>query len=337
MQISSNFQIKTLSLHNFDQIFMLINENYITDQMNILRYSYGKDFLKWYMRLTHPDLIVGLISGKLLVGIVMGIVVDINTENTKAGYVNFLCIHEKLRKHGLAKMLIAEIEKRINTMGITRIFFHSTNYTPRDSNNLPHSMPYSTLITDVSHYVIPINYAKLKKLKFMEDEETIKSLVSNPLHLIKVSDLHEITNRLNKYVSKTKFHIKFNDITSNLFIKPRKNICYSFANYKNNIPVDFVNIYKHYYYATEHRELITIAQLGFYYLETMTLTELITCLIDKLHTYEFDQLVFKKVFENDTINITKFSTYDKSTYYIKDSTAPLVNHIEPSQVVVLTL
>ena len=39
MQLSSNiFQLKTLSISHLDQIYQLINENYITDEMNILRY-----------------------------------------------------------------------------------------------------------------------------------------------------------------------------------------------------------------------------------------------------------------------------------------------------------
>lgn len=312
---SKTFQIKTLSQCNLDQIYMLLNENYMTDQMNILRYSYGKDFLKWYMRIAHPDLIIGLTHNKLLVGIVIGLILSINPEKTQIVYINFLCIHNKLRKHGLAKMLMTEIEKRINLLGIHNTFFHNINYIPRDS----HTSLYKVIIPDITHYVIPINYSKLKKLQFVAEEETIKPITSNPLHLIQTGDLKEIATRLNKYSTTKSFHMCFDESNTNLFLKCRKNICYSFANYKDKIPVDFVNVYKHYYYVTEHRELITIAQLGFYYLETITLTDLITYLVDKLYTYGFDQLVFKQISDNDTINITKFSTYDKSTYFIRGS------------------
>jgi glycylpeptide N-tetradecanoyltransferase len=310
------YQIQTLNITHLDQIYMLLNENYISDKTNILNYTYGKDFVKWYLRLAHPDLIIGITYHKLLVGLVIGVMVQTGT--SKIPYINFLCVHHKFRKRGLSKKLIQELETRLEKMEMKKGVFQLTS-SQIGKSSLFTSLPNSVLqIPDIAHYAIPINYAKLKKLEFVTEEMKTEELVSNPLHLISQLDLKEITYRLNTFTSKVPLRIHFDGTSANLYLKPRKNICYSFAKYSDVTPTDFINVYKHYYYVKEHQELITVAQLGFYYTETLTLTELVTFLLDKLKIYGFDQLVFKHVFLNDTINITKYSTCDASTYYVWD-------------------
>ena len=366
MQLSSNiFQLKTLSISHLDQIYQLINENYITDEMNILRYSYGKDFMKWYLRIAHPELIIGLTCNERLVGMVIGSLIKINSYKSlivkqpnesvcsinssfeKIPYINFLCVHHKLRSHGLSKMLVKELELRLDKIGIRSFVFQTPTRSTEFSLLIQHT-PNLVKIPDISHFVIPINYPKLKKLQFVTEEESpseppreelrigatgralaSQELSSNPLHVIKPHDLDEVADRLNIFNKKTSFHINFDAEMSRLYLKPRKNICYAFANYKDAKPIDFINIYKYYYYVPKHNELIAVAQLGFYYMETMTLTELVTYLLDKLKSYGFDQLIFKQVSLNDTINITKFSTYDKTTYYMYNNSN---QNITPSDI-----
>jgi len=317
--MEDQYKIQTLSINHLDQIYMLLNENYISDESNILTYTYGKDFIKWYLRLAHPDLIIGLTYHKLLVGLVIGVMVQSGT--SKIPYINFLCVHHKLREKGLSKKLILELETRLEKMGVEKGVFQLTSGSIEKSS-LFTSLPNTVIrIPDITHYVIPINYAKLKKLEFVTEEKIPEKLSDdNPLHLISPLDLKEITYRLNTFTSKAPLRIHFDANSSNLYLKPRKNICYSFAKYNGTDPTDFINVYKHYYYVKEHQELITVAQLGFYYMETLTLTELVTFLLDKLKVCGFDQLVFRQVFLNDTINITKFSTYDQSTYYVWNNT-----------------
>ena len=161
--MEDQYQIRSLSVSHLDQIYMLLNENYISDKTNLIAYTYGKDFIKWYLRLAHPDLIIGLTYHKLLVGIVTGVMIQ--TGVSKIPYINFLCVHHKLRKKGLSHKLILELETRLKRMGTENYIYHLSS-NPIEKSSLFTSLPDTvTRIPDITHYVIPINYDKLKEAR----------------------------------------------------------------------------------------------------------------------------------------------------------------------------
>lgn len=58
----------------------------------------------------------------------------------------------------------------------------------------------------------------------------------------------------------------------------------------------------------------------------MTLTQLISYLLDKLLDYKFDQLMFKNLGSNTEINITKYGTDNKIYYHFYNLSIPKINN-----------
>ena len=91
---------------------------------------------------------------------------------------------------------------------------------------------------------------------------------------------------------------------------------YSFVNRNQQGDVtDFISVYKNYLYCIDKNKVVSVGQLSFYFCETMTITQLVSYLLDKLPSYGIDQLVFRDIGENMKINITKFSTNGDLYYY----------------------
>eukprot|EP00903_Cladosiphon_okamuranus_P011709 g11012.t1 len=105
------------------EVYTLLSENYVEDDDNMFRFDYSKDFLRW--ALTPPgysaELHVGVRSSK---GKLMGLITAVPTQmrvmdsSIKTVEINFLCVHKKLRAKRLAPVLIKEITRRVNRMGV---------------------------------------------------------------------------------------------------------------------------------------------------------------------------------------------------------------------------
>lgn len=304
--LPKDFQLKTLNQSYLEEVHSLLKEHYIEDAKHIVRLIYSKDFLYWYLKLVPPGLMIGLVYKNKLVGLITAIFLDmiIYGNKLKIPYVNLLCIQKKIRKLGLAIFLIDEIKKRIHQKEINCALFTGMN------------IPTKSFCT-LKNFAIPINYPKLKEVGFLEkDFISIPKIEENPLHLVKISDLESIIPKLNKFMDKFSIRPFFMPDTGHHFLFPKKNIIYSFVKRNNHGEVtDFINIYKNYYYFIEKHQIISIGLIAFYFYETMTLTELITFLIDKLSNYKIDQLSFYSMADNNDINITRFLTEAQLNYF----------------------
>src|ERR1700733_11159657 len=128
-------------------------------------------------------------------------------------------------------------------------------------------------------YVIPMNCNRLKNIGLLSDDHTnICKLIENPLHLMKKTDVKIVINKLNNFLSKYDIKQYFTFDTGQYFLLPKKHICY-------------------------------------YFYESMSLTKLITYLIDKLLDYEIDQLYFSNMADNSNIEITKYLTKNKTNLF----------------------
>lgn len=305
------FSLNTLNICHLDEIHTLLTNHYTEDIQNITRLVYPRDFLYWYLKQIPSGLNIGLCYQKKLVGFICAIIVDtlLLNKKHKIAYVNFFCIHNKLRHHGLGKYLQREIKNRLINMGITNAVFisqHTSNNTEKNNN-------YSCKIKE---YIIPINHFKLEKIGFLEKNsiDPLPKPHSNDLHLMVVSDIKSIVPKLNKFIEKYHFKPCFNEDNTYIFLLPKKNIVYTFVKRNSNQVTDMITIYKNYVYCKEKNEMIGVGQLTYYFHETLSLTELIVCLIDKLPSYGIDQLIFRDIANNEDINITKFSTYGELRY-----------------------
>lgn len=304
--LPSGFEFKTLNLNYLNEIHSLLSNHYVEDTNHIVRLVYPKDFLYWYLKYIPDGFIVGLIYKNKLVGLITAIFLDmiIYGNELKVPYVNLLCIQKKIRDLGFAPMLIDEIKLRICDLGINYALFTGMN-TPTKS--------FCTL----TNFAIPINYPKLKEINFLtENISPLLKLESNPLHLMVASDIESIIPKLNKFMEKFLIRPYFTEDSAHHFLLPKKNIIYSFVkrNEKGDV-TDFISTYKNYYFCIQKQKMISVCLIAFYYYETLTLTELVTFLIDKLPSYKIDQLSFHNMADNQNINIMRFLTDAKLNYF----------------------
>jgi hypothetical protein len=170
----------------------------------------------------------------------------------------------------------------------------------------------------------------LKEVEFLvEDIEELPKPKYNPLKITNVKDIPKIVPKLNNFLRKYKIKNFFTDDIAYKYFRPIKNIIYSFVN-KNqmNEITDFVCINQSTLLCLEKNKKITVANLSFYFHETMTLTELIIYLIDKLSELNFDQLIYKGIGANLEINLTRFEGRTLYSYYGPDFT----NQINPNYI-----
>jgi len=311
--LPNGFKFQTLGPTYLEEIYALLSNNYIEDNQHIIRLAYSKDFLYWYLKYIPPGFIVGLVYNKKLVGIVTASFIDmiILQKKIKIPYINFLCIQSKLRNLGLAPLLMDEIKSRLHKNKMTCAFFTGMKHI---------SEPFCT----TKDYAILINYPKLSEVGFIFDDLTpIPKLSDNPLHLIVASDIDYVVPKLNKFMEKFAARPFFTNESAHHFLLPKKNIVYTFVNKdSNNNITEMITVYKNYLYCIEKNKIITVAQLAFYYHETMDLTQLIIYLLDKLPSYNIDELIFKNTMDNTDINITKFSTYGQLHYFLYNRSVP---------------
>ncbi|XWV24496.1 mg747 protein [Tupanvirus deep ocean] len=306
INLPNGFAFKTLGISNLDDIYGLLNNHYIEDEQHIIRLSYSKDYLYWYLKYIPSGFIIGLTYKNKLVGMVTASFIDmiIYGKEIKVPYINLLCIQSKIRKLGLTPLLLDELKSRLCNIKITYALFTGTKKITKD-------------FCTSKDYVIPINYPKLKEVGFLtEDLTPIPKLEENPLHLMAASDIESVVPKLNKHLSKFSVKPYFTNDSAHHFLLPKKNIVYSFVNRnKNGEVTDFISVYKNYLYCLEKNKVVSVAQLAFYFYDTMTLTQLVSYLLDKLPSYGIDQLVFRNTGENVDINITKFSTHGELYYF----------------------
>jgi hypothetical protein len=304
--LPDGFRFKTLGLNYLEEIYGLLNNHYIEDEQHIIRLTHSKDFIYWYLKYIPAGFIVGLTFKNKLVGLVTATFIDmvVYEKEIKVPYINFLCIQSKIRKLGLAPFLMDEIKERLCKINMTYAIFTGTKLITKS-------------FCATKDFVVPINYPKLKEIGFlMEDLTLIPKLDSNPLHLMVASDIDSVVPKLNKFMEKFSVKPFFTNESAHHFLLPKKNILYSFVNRNNKGDVtDFISVYKNYLYCLEKNTVVYVAQLAFYYHETMNLTQLVANLIDKLSAYKIDQLIFKDVADNMSINITKFSTYGQLYHF----------------------
>ena len=103
-----------------DEIYHLLSEHYVADDK--FRLTYSKDFLRWALCPPGyvPDLHLGVKCGSKLIGFISAVPVNIcvKSEPIKIVEINFLCVRSDVRAHRLTPVLIMEITRRSNLMGI---------------------------------------------------------------------------------------------------------------------------------------------------------------------------------------------------------------------------
>jgi len=124
----TGFEWGTLDIMDAEQreeLYVLLANNYVEDDDALFRFDYSKEFLEW--ALTPPgysnDLLLGVraSASKKLVAFISAVPASVRVQSTSkldVVEINFLCVHKKLRSKRLAPVLIKEITRRVNQMGV---------------------------------------------------------------------------------------------------------------------------------------------------------------------------------------------------------------------------
>ncbi len=118
-------------------IYTLLNENYVEDDDSLFRFDYSAAFLRW--ALTPPEYrkewLIGIraCASKKLVAFISAIpcTMQVGGSTMKMAEVNFLCVHKKLRSKRLAPVLIKEVTRRVNLCDIWQAAYTAGVFIPR--------------------------------------------------------------------------------------------------------------------------------------------------------------------------------------------------------------
>uniref|UniRef100_A0A914GUG8 Glycylpeptide N-tetradecanoyltransferase n=1 Tax=Globodera rostochiensis TaxID=31243 RepID=A0A914GUG8_GLORO len=120
-----------------DELYTLLTENYVEDDENMFRFDYGKNFLKWalmphgWRHQWHCGVRAGT-SAKLLAFIAaVPATIRIYDQTIRVVEINFLCVHKKLRSKRLAPVLIKEVTRRVNLLGVFQATFTAGIIIPK--------------------------------------------------------------------------------------------------------------------------------------------------------------------------------------------------------------
>lgn len=112
-----------------EDVFVLLNENYVEDQDATFRFNYTREFFNWSLKPPgwHKEWHVGVRirdSGRLVAFIsAIPVTLKVRGKEVKSVEINFLCIHKKLRAKRLTPILIKEITRRVNKCDIWQALY----------------------------------------------------------------------------------------------------------------------------------------------------------------------------------------------------------------------
>jgi glycylpeptide N-tetradecanoyltransferase len=191
-----------------EELYNLLNQNYVEDDEAMFRFDYSKEFLRW--ALTVPGYLkewhVGVRSSKTgsLMGCITAIPVHCRVYDrvVPMAEINFLCVHKKLRTKRLAPVLIKEITRRVNltdrwqavyTAGVVlpkpvaRCRYYHRSLNPKKLIEVRFSSlpPQTTLTNHLKTLKLPKRPSSASRgLRAMRAEDSVKvhALLANYLH-----------------------------------------------------------------------------------------------------------------------------------------------------------
>lgn len=213
--IPSEFELKTVDMtvqSNLHDISLFLSRHYIEDTKGLFRPIFSEQFLSWYyLTPTYdPDFTIGIYRNNIMCAFIGGTVIDMQfgKKIVKTVDVNFLCVHPKLRKKGLAVFLMKELARRSTMKNVSQGYFTTDVYLPK---------PFARVQT----YCRAINLRILVETKFtkiidgvrMQDAELSLKLPTDlpNTNFIPMKEEHvtQTYESLNKYFQKYKIHPVF--------------------------------------------------------------------------------------------------------------------------------
>uniref|UniRef100_A0A2P2I4Z4 Glycylpeptide N-tetradecanoyltransferase n=2 Tax=Hirondellea gigas TaxID=1518452 RepID=A0A2P2I4Z4_9CRUS len=249
--LPSGFHWDTLDLNKTDtlqELYVLLNENYVEDDDNMFRFDYSREFLTWalqppgWRKIWHVG--VKVTKTQKLMGFISAVPANIRIYDTPHNMVeiNFLCVHKKLRTKRLAPVLIKEITRRVNLQGIFQAVYTAGVMLPRP-------------VSSCRYWHRNLNPKKLIEVKFshlgknMTMQRTLRlyKLPDKPItqgfRKVTKKDLPDCRKLLEGYLKRFNLSPMFTLEEFTHWFFPKENIVDSYLVERGGVITDFVSYY----------------------------------------------------------------------------------------------
>lgn len=220
------YEIDIENDEQLDEVYNFLALHYVEDMKHNLRFKYSKEIIKWTLCIPgyRREWILGVKSPNgILVGFISGTpcYIKLGGEVLDWSSVNLLCVHTKLRSKNMASALIAELCRRIRSMGIHRAVFSGDRVPSKPFSKCGFvQRPISIKkLHACDYYPIPPHMVSSYSSKF-----SIPRLEHSNTRLMTESDVPNVRKLLND-TDKFKFSIQFDDdLVRHMFLPIKDNL-----------------------------------------------------------------------------------------------------------------
>eukprot|EP00049_Salpingoeca_infusionum_P017851 m.354651 g.354651 ORF g.354651 m.354651 type:complete len:412 (+) comp17071_c0_seq1:150-1385(+) len=283
-----------------DELYKLLNENYVEDDDCLFRFDYSKDFLTWALTTPgwKPQWHLGIRNAKSnqLLAFISAIPAHMRCKDVTKPMVeiNFLCVHKLLRHKGIAPQLISEITRLVNLEGIFQAAYTAGVTIPRPISSCQYfhrSLNPQKLIA--------IGFSRLGKKDKMKDVVKKFKLPREPtipgIRACEERDIPAAFTLVTEYLKKFAFAPVFSEEEFKHWVLPRDGVVNSYVveNPETNQITDFCSFYALPSTVQKHETYKKLnAVYSFYNVATsVTLKDLM-----------YNALIFAKLLDYDVFN-----------------------------------
>jgi len=217
-----------------DEIYQFLNSNYVEDDDAMFRFDYGREFLQW--ALMPPGwrkewhVAVRVKQSHKLVGFITAVPARLSIHGSSKDTVeiDFLCIHKKLRSKRLAPVLIKEITRRVNLVGIFQAVYTAGVLLPRPLSRCRYHHrslnPKKLIKVGFSRLAPRMTMMRtIKVFKLPEKPET------SGFRRMQEKDVNSVVELMRKKYSDYKLAVEFTKEEVTHWILPHENVVYSYV------------------------------------------------------------------------------------------------------------
>ena len=313
-KLPDGFEWRGIDLLNdkeMKEIYILLYENYVEDDDGHFRFNYSSEFLRWALLPPgwNKDLYFGIqdTNSKEIVGFISGIIIDLKIEDktVKATEVNFLCVHKKFRNASMASVLIREVVRRSNLVGVFQGLFTSGTLLP-------------TPFAQARYYHRNLNFRKLAEVRFtylgpnqkLSTQEKLNQLPNKPelpagsiFRSTEERDLKQIKSLVSKKLSQFNLYQNYTKKEIKHWFSHRPSILESYVIELNGKVTDFFcfyNLPSSVLKSEKHKEVK--AAYSYYFVEGgMSLSDLYLISLHKAHELGYDVFNVLDVMNNKDV------------------------------------
>lgn len=243
-------QVDVTNESQLEEVYKLLNENYVEDTEAMFRFDYSREFLRWALLPPgwHPSWHVGVrvkSNGKLVAFITaIPATICVHSNELKMVEINFLCVHKKLRSKRLAPVLIREVTRLVNLQGIWQASYTAGAVLPRpvsSSRYFHRSLnPKKLIEVGFSRLQPRMTLARTIKLYALKSEPSVPGI-----RVMEDKDVGEACALVRKYLSRFEMHVVLNEEDFRHWYMPRDGVVYTYVveNAQSGKLTDVVSFY----------------------------------------------------------------------------------------------